>query len=144
LPKREETIVCGNDEPQFNDFNSTSSRRTVMQNMNGIAEGTALRELSLDEAEMVGGGGVSPWGLLGHEVANVYDKASHSLESKNWSDVLTAAGVGTATGAGLGAGIGLLGGPFAPVTVPAGVTAGAAIGGLFGMGLDLAHQFHLA
>jgi hypothetical protein len=42
-----------------------------MQNSNGIAanEGTALRELSLDEAEMVGGG--FSWGGLVHGVEHV-------------------------------------------------------------------------
>jgi hypothetical protein len=42
-----------------------------MQNMNGIAahEGSAPRELSLDEAEMVGGG--FGWGGLVHAVEHV-------------------------------------------------------------------------
>jgi hypothetical protein len=134
--------VSGNDGPQFNNVNTTSSWRTVMQNIKE-SSATTLRELSLDEAEMVGGGSGVPWGLLGHEAANVYKTVSHSLESKSWSDVLVGAGVGTAAGAGTGATIGLLGGPFAPVTVPTGAVAGAAIGGVIGMGVDLAHQFHL-
>jgi hypothetical protein len=51
-----------------------------MQNMDGIAanEGTALRELSLDEAEMVGGG--FSWGGLVHGVEHAAGNVVHAAE----------------------------------------------------------------
>ena len=50
-----------------------------MQNSNGIAanEGTALRELSLDETEMVGGG--FSWGGLLHGVEHVAAKVGSEV-----------------------------------------------------------------
>ena len=50
-----------------------------MQNMNGIAanEGTALRELSLEETEMVGGG--FSWGGLVHNVEHAAAKVGSKL-----------------------------------------------------------------
>jgi hypothetical protein len=50
-----------------------------MQNMKGIAvnEGTALRELSLDEAEMVGGG--FSWGGLLHGAEHVAAKVGSEV-----------------------------------------------------------------
>ena len=50
-----------------------------MQNMNEIApnEGTTLRELSLDETELVGGG--FSWGGLVHGVEHVAAKAGDAV-----------------------------------------------------------------
>jgi hypothetical protein len=98
-----ETKVCSNYEPQFSSFNSTSSRRIEMQNNNGIAanEGTALRELSLDEAEMVGGG--FSWGGLVHSVEHVAGNIA--------GDVAGAAAVGF--GAVAGGGLAKVGGKVA-------------------------------
>jgi len=48
-----------------------------MQNMNGNAEGTALRELSLDETEMVGGG--FSWGGLLHGAEHVAAKVGSEV-----------------------------------------------------------------
>jgi hypothetical protein len=51
-----------------------------MQNMDGIAAngGTALRELSLDETEMVGGG--FSWGGLVHGVEHIAGNVAHAAE----------------------------------------------------------------
>ena len=108
---------------------------------NIMADEGALRELSFDEAEMVGGGWGPHinWGKIGHTIVNDSRNAVHSLESKNWSDVATASVVAGPAGAAVGAGIGLFGGPAAEVTVPVGI----GIGGAVGMGVNLAHQFHL-
>jgi hypothetical protein len=69
------------EEPQFNDFNPTPSlRRTVMQDMKANEEGTALRELSLDEAEMVGGG--FSWGGLLHGVEHAASGVLRGTENR--------------------------------------------------------------
>lgn len=52
--------------------------------------------------------------------------------ANSFKEPLLGAGVGAAGGAALGAGIGLVGGPFAPVTVPAGALIGAGVGGAGG------------
>ena len=76
-----------------------------MQNSNGIAanEGTALRELSLDETEMVGGG--FSWGGLVHNVehaaGNVLGAAGASGGTGEEDEAVCIAGVeavGLATG----------------------------------------------
>ena len=69
-----------------------------MQNSNGIAanEGTALRELSLDETEMVGGG--FSWGGLVHNVEHAAGNVLGAAE----------AGFGAVAGGGLAAGGGKL------------------------------------
>jgi hypothetical protein len=65
-----------------------------MQNSNGIAanKGAALRELSLDEAEMVGGG--FSWGGLVHGVEHAADNVLSGAEG--------AIGGGLAVGLGKG------------------------------------------
>ena len=65
-----------------------------MQNMNGIAanEGTALRELSLDEAEMVGGG--FSWGGLLHGAEHVAAKVGSDV-----GNAIVTAATSAATGA---------------------------------------------
>jgi hypothetical protein len=66
-----------------------------MQNMNEIApnEGTTLRELSLDETELVGGG--FSWGGLVHGVEHVAAKAGDAVIN----------GVGGAVGGAIGGAI---------------------------------------
>ena len=66
-----------------------------MQNSNAIMgdEGTALRELSLDEAEMVGGG--FSWGGLVHGVEHVAGNAVHAAEGG--VDLAITAGAGLLT-----------------------------------------------
>jgi hypothetical protein len=85
-----------------------------MQNMNGISiiEGTALRELSFDEAEMVGGG--FSWGGLLRGAENF----SHAVDKGMAAGFITGAvggalageGVGAAPGAVTGSIIGAVGG----------------------------------
>jgi hypothetical protein len=98
-----------------------------MQNMNRIAinEGTALRELSLDEADMVGGG--FSWGGLVHKAEGIAHTAIHNIESHDWThignDALNGAKIGAAAGTVIGAFVG------APGTVGA---YGGAIGTVAG------------
>jgi hypothetical protein len=65
-----------------------------MQNMNGITEGIAMRELSLDETEMVGGG--FSWGGLVHGV----EHAAAKVGSKLGDAVVN--GIGGAVGGAIG------------------------------------------
>jgi hypothetical protein len=85
-----------------------------MQNMNGIAanEGTELRELSLDEAEMVGGG--FSWGGFFRGVEHF----SQSVEKGMAAGAITGAVGGAIAGEGAGA---------AP-----GAVAGSIVGGIGG------------
>jgi len=85
-----------------------------MQNMNGMAanDGTALRELSLDEAEMVGGG--FSWGRFLHGVQHF----GHAVEKGmvagfivgGVGGALAGEGVGAAPGAVTGSIVGAVGG----------------------------------
>jgi hypothetical protein len=80
-----------------------------MQNMDGIAanEGTALRELSLDEAEMVGGG--LSWGGLFRGVEHFSQDVEHGMAAGFVAGAL-ADGVGAAPGAVAGSIVGAVGG----------------------------------
>jgi hypothetical protein len=77
-----------------------------MQNMNGIAanEGTALRELSLDEAEMVGGG--FSWGGFFRGVEHL----GHAVEKGMAAGFVTGGIAGALAGEGAGAAPGAVAG----------------------------------
>ena len=85
-----------------------------MQNMNGIAanDGTALRELSLDEAEMVGGG--FSWGHFLHGVEHfgraVEKGMAAGFITGGVAGALAGEGVGAAPGAVAGSIVGAVGG----------------------------------
>jgi hypothetical protein len=107
----------------------------MMQNINGIAlnEGTALRELSLDETEMVGGG--FSWGGLLHKAEGIAHTAIHNIESHNWNQVGNDALNGAKIGAAAGGVIGIFAGDPG-----AGAAYGGAIGTLAGADYALIRQ----
>ena len=85
-----------------------------MQNMNGMAanDGTALRELSLHEAEMVGGG--FHWGRLLHGVEHFGQDVEKGMVAGfitgGVAGALAGEGVGAAPGAVAGSIVGAVGG----------------------------------
>lgn len=84
-----------------------------MQNMNGIAvsEGSVLRELSLDEIEMVGGG--FSWGRLFRGVEHFSQDVEHGMAAGFITGGVAGAladGVGAAPGAVAGSLVGAVGG----------------------------------
>jgi hypothetical protein len=109
-----------------------------MQNMNEIAvdQGTALRELSLDEADMVGGG--FSWGGLVHKAEAIGRTAIHNATNRNWNQITSDGENGLFWGSLAGGGIGLVydGGEGAQ----AGAAVGGVIGGLVGVDIALARQ----
>jgi hypothetical protein len=81
-----------------------------MQNSNGIAanEGTALRELSLDEAEMVGGG--FSWGGFLRGAEHLGSDVEHGMAEGAIGGAVTGALAGGGAGAAPGALLGSIGG----------------------------------
>ena len=91
-----------------------------MQNMDGIAaeEGTALRELSLDEAEMVGGG--FSWGGLFRGVEHFSQDVEHGMAAGFVAGGVAGAladGVGAAPGAVAGSIVGAVGGALKSLNI---------------------------
>jgi hypothetical protein len=81
-----------------------------MQNMNAISanEGTALRELSLDEAEMVGGG--FSWGGFFRGVQHLGSDVEHGMVEGAIIGGIGGALAGEGAGAAPGALLGSIGG----------------------------------
>jgi hypothetical protein len=86
-----------------------------MQNMNGITanEGTALRELSLDEAEMVGGG--LSWGGFLRGAEHLGSDVAHGMAEGAIGGAITGALAGEGAGAAPGFVLGSIGGAAAGV-----------------------------
>jgi hypothetical protein len=86
-----------------------------MQNMNGITtnEGTALRELSLDEAEMVGGG--LSWGGFVRGVQHLGSDVEHKMAEAAVGGAVIGGLTGGPVGAANGALLGSIGGAAAGV-----------------------------
>jgi hypothetical protein len=82
----------------------------MMQNNNGIAanEGTALRELSLNEAEMVGGG--FSWGRLLRGAEHLGSDIEHGMAEGAIGGGIMGALAGEGVGAAPGALLGSIGG----------------------------------
>ncbi len=103
-------------------------------------EQLSIRELSLDEMEMVGGGFGFPhinWGGIVHKAESVAKTAIHNVTHRNWSQVTSDGETGGFWGGLVGGGIGLIGGPEG---AGAGAAVGGVIGGLVGVDVALAHQ----
>jgi hypothetical protein len=86
-----------------------------MQNSNGIAanEGAALRELSLDEAEMVGGG--LSWGGFLRGAEHLGSDVEHGMAEGAIGGAVMGALAGGGAGAAPGALLGSIGGAAAGV-----------------------------
>jgi hypothetical protein len=98
-------------------------------------EQLSIRELSLDEMEIVGGG--FSWGGLVHKAESIAKTAVHNVTHRNWSQVTSDGETGGFWGGLVGGGIGLIGGPEG---AGAGAAVGGVIGGLVGVDIALAHQ----
>jgi hypothetical protein len=70
-------------------------------NLNTGNQATELRELSLDEAEMVGGG--FSWGGLVHGAENLAKTAINNIKSHDWNEVWNDAKNGATAGGAVGA-----------------------------------------
>jgi hypothetical protein len=93
----------------------------------------SIRELSLNETEMVGGG--FSWGGLVHKAEGIVHTAIHNIESHDWKQVGNDALNGAKIGAASGGVIGLFAGDPG-----AGAAYGGAIGTLAGADYALARQ----
>jgi hypothetical protein len=93
----------------------------------------SIRELSLNEIEMVGGG--FSWGGLVHKAEGIVHTAIHNIESHDWKQVGNDALNGAKIGAASGGVIGLFAGDPG-----AGAAYGGAIGTLAGADYALARQ----